>query len=92
MERDKAEAGANKGENFGVSAKLCWLMKMTELWCEALPESEVKQREGRHENSWADFVAENLCIWFSIKSTFGFEFYSSFRFFLKFHFIFAKQG
>lgn len=56
-------------------------MKITELWCEALPESEAKQREGRHENSWADFDTENLYNWFNNKNNFGFEFYTSFGFF-----------
>lgn len=80
-ESAKAEAGADKGENFDIRAKLCWLMKITELWCEALPESEAKQREGRHENSWADFDTENLYNWFNNKNNFGFEFYTSFGFF-----------
>lgn len=45
IQKQKHQAGA--AISLGVGAELCWLMKIAESWCEALPESEVKQREGR---------------------------------------------
>lgn len=43
----KQKHQARAAISFSVGAELWWLMKIAESWCEALPESEVKQREGR---------------------------------------------
>lgn len=66
-------------------------MEVTELWCEALPESAVTPGEGRYENLWADFHTECVHL-VQHQEHFWFSVLLRCKVFLRmFHFISAKQ-